>query len=207
MAVRYTPASAEALLVVPGIALGTARGRIKAWDRDDVVLVIADERTRAGGVFTRNRFSAAPVHVSRRHLVAQSEQGLPFRALVVNAGNANAGTGEPGAPPSPDPPPAPAVPKTVMLIGDSGTYDMALAFVAGFSSAGVRLVSVVWMYIFPNGRVSNVWDNHAGYGIHGAKTGYDLPKVRWGWTGGRECYRGQSPRPAANAKRRFIRVE
>jgi hypothetical protein len=40
--------------------------------------------------------------------------------------------------------------------------------------AGVRLVSVNWMYIFPNGRVSNVWDNHAGYGIHGAQTGYDL---------------------------------
>jgi hypothetical protein len=42
--------------------------------------------------------------------------------------------------------------------------------------AGVRLVSVIWMYVFPNGRVSNVWDNHAGYGIHGAKTGYDLLK-------------------------------
>ena len=40
--------------------------------------------------------------------------------------------------------------------------------------AGVRLVSVVWMYIFPEGRVANVWDNHAGYGIHGAKTGFDL---------------------------------
>src|SRR5260370_33637913 len=40
--------------------------------------------------------------------------------------------------------------------------------------SGVRLVTVTWMYIFPNGRVSNVWDNHAGYGIHGAKTGYDL---------------------------------
>jgi arylsulfatase A-like enzyme len=43
------------------------------------------------------------------------------------------------------------------------------------------------MYIFPNGRVSNVWDNHAGYGIHGAKTGYDLlkspvciPPLDWG---------------------------
>jgi hypothetical protein len=42
--------------------------------------------------------------------------------------------------------------------------------------AGVRLVSVTWMYIFPSGQVSNVWDNHAGYGIHGAKTGYDLLK-------------------------------
>jgi hypothetical protein len=42
--------------------------------------------------------------------------------------------------------------------------------------AGVRLVTITWMYIFPGGRVSNVWDNHAGYGIHGAKTGYDLLK-------------------------------
>jgi hypothetical protein len=40
--------------------------------------------------------------------------------------------------------------------------------------AGVRLVQVTWMYIFPTGRVSNVWDNHAGFGIHGAKTGFDL---------------------------------
>jgi hypothetical protein len=40
--------------------------------------------------------------------------------------------------------------------------------------AGVSLVTISWMYIFPGGRVSNVWDNHAGYGIHGAKTGYDL---------------------------------
>lgn len=42
--------------------------------------------------------------------------------------------------------------------------------------AGVRLVNVTWMYIFPGGRVANVWDNHGGYGIHGARTGYDLLK-------------------------------
>ena len=40
--------------------------------------------------------------------------------------------------------------------------------------AGVSLVTISWMYIFPDGNVANVWDNHAGYGIHGAKTGYDL---------------------------------
>jgi hypothetical protein len=40
--------------------------------------------------------------------------------------------------------------------------------------AGVKFVTISWMYIFPNGVVSNVWDNHAGLGIHGAKTGYDL---------------------------------
>ena len=96
MAVRYQPASADQLLAVPGFALGAARGRIKSWDRDDVVVVRADPGARAGGVFTRNRFCAAPVHVSRRHLVAQAEEGLDFRALVINAGNANAGTGELG---------------------------------------------------------------------------------------------------------------
>jgi len=40
--------------------------------------------------------------------------------------------------------------------------------------AGVALITISWMYVYPNGTVSNVWDNHAGYGIHGAKTGYDL---------------------------------
>jgi glutamate N-acetyltransferase/amino-acid N-acetyltransferase len=96
MAVRYTPATADQLLPVPGIALGTARGRIKSWDRDDVVLIAADAGTVAGGVFTQNRFCAAPVLVSRRHLARQAERGLDFRGLVINAGNANAGTGAPG---------------------------------------------------------------------------------------------------------------
>src|SRR5690242_5850318 len=96
MAVRYAPATADQLFPVPGIALGTARGRIKNWDRDDVVLIAADAGTVAGGVFTQNRFCAAPVLVSRRHLALQAERGLDFRGLVINAGNANAGTGEPG---------------------------------------------------------------------------------------------------------------
>ncbi|HKV52226.1 MAG TPA: bifunctional ornithine acetyltransferase/N-acetylglutamate synthase, partial [Gemmatimonadaceae bacterium] len=83
-------------LPVAGIALGTAAGRIKDWDRDDVTLVVADRGTAAAGVFTRNRFCAAPVTVCRDHLARQRAQGLDFRALVVNAGNANAGTGEAG---------------------------------------------------------------------------------------------------------------
>jgi glutamate N-acetyltransferase/amino-acid N-acetyltransferase len=96
MAVRYTPATAGALLPVPGITLGTARGRIKAWDRDDVVLILAAPGAVAGGVFTRNRFCAAPVRVSRDHLASQRARGASFRALAINAGNANAGTGEQG---------------------------------------------------------------------------------------------------------------
>ena len=96
MPVRYTPAGAGDLLGVDGITLGTARGRLKAWERDDVVLIVAERGTVAGGVFTQNRFAAAPVQVSRRHLAEQLARGIDFRALAINAGNANAGTGAAG---------------------------------------------------------------------------------------------------------------
>ena len=96
MPVNYKPPSADSLLPVPGITLGTAAAKIKSWDRDDVVLVLAEPGTGAAGVFTQNRFCAAPVIVSRAHLAAQRDRHLDFRALVINAGNANAGTGEPG---------------------------------------------------------------------------------------------------------------
>ena len=92
MPVRYTPPDAASLLAVPGIALGAAAAKIKNWDRNDVLLVVCEPGTVAAGVFTQNRFCAAPVIVCRHHLARQSE----LRALVVNAGNANAGTGESG---------------------------------------------------------------------------------------------------------------
>jgi len=90
--VRYTPPTPESLLPVAGVALGAAAGKIKKWDRNDVLLVVCDPGTVAAGVFTRNRFCAAPVTVCRENLARQST----FRALVVNAGNANAGTGDAG---------------------------------------------------------------------------------------------------------------
>ena len=92
MPVNYTPPTPESLLAVPGISLGAAAGRIKNWDRNDVLLVVCDPGTVAAGVFTKNRFCAAPVIVCRRHLASSGQ----LRALVVNAGNANAGTGERG---------------------------------------------------------------------------------------------------------------
>src|SRR5437762_6125443 len=92
MPVNYTPPMPDALLPVPGIALGATAARIKSWDRDDVLLVVCEPGTVAAGVFTRNRFCAAPVTVCREHLARQST----FRALIVNAGNANAGTGDAG---------------------------------------------------------------------------------------------------------------
>jgi glutamate N-acetyltransferase / amino-acid N-acetyltransferase len=96
MPVRYTPPTPDQLLPVPGIALGTARARIKNWDRADLVMVVAEPGAVAAGVFTQNRFCAAPVLVCRDHLAQQHVRGIHFRSLIVNAGNANAGTGEAG---------------------------------------------------------------------------------------------------------------
>jgi glutamate N-acetyltransferase/amino-acid N-acetyltransferase len=92
MPVNYNPPTPEQLLPVAGAALGTAAARIKNWSRDDLVLVSLAPGTQAAGVFTQNRFCAAPVTICREHL-ARAES---VRALVVNAGNANAGTGERG---------------------------------------------------------------------------------------------------------------
>jgi len=96
MPVRYTAPTAESLLPVPGVSLGPAAGRIKKWDRNDVLLVVCEPGTVAAGVFTQNRFCAAPVIVCREHLAWQHAHRGGMRALIVNAGNANAGTGEPG---------------------------------------------------------------------------------------------------------------
>ncbi len=96
MPVNYTPPTSDSLLAVAGITLGATAAKIKNWARDDVLVVLADPGAVAAGVFTRNRFCAAPVLVCRSHLASQHARGLGFRGLVVNAGNANAGTGDAG---------------------------------------------------------------------------------------------------------------
>jgi glutamate N-acetyltransferase/amino-acid N-acetyltransferase len=96
MPVNYTPPAPDSLLPVAGVRLGTAAARIKSWQRDDVLLVALDEGTAAAGVFTKNRFCAAPVTVCRRHLAPATHPDARIRALVYNAGNANAGTGVAG---------------------------------------------------------------------------------------------------------------
>jgi glutamate N-acetyltransferase/amino-acid N-acetyltransferase len=92
MPVNYKPPAPDELLPVPGVSLGTTAAGIKNWSRDDLLLVRLAPGARAAGVFTRNRFCAAPVTVCREHLARSESVG----ALVVNAGNANAGTGERG---------------------------------------------------------------------------------------------------------------
>ncbi|OFZ69319.1 MAG: bifunctional ornithine acetyltransferase/N-acetylglutamate synthase [Betaproteobacteria bacterium RBG_16_56_24] len=92
MPVNLTSPVAAQLLPVAGVSLGIAKAGIKRADRKDLLVMQFSEGTRIAGVFTRNRFCAAPVIVAREHL-AQADD---IRALVVNTGNANAGTGEQG---------------------------------------------------------------------------------------------------------------
>src|SRR5687768_7548582 len=92
MAVNIQPPKAENLLSIAGVRLGIARAHVRKPDRKDLLLVALDEGCRVAGVFTRNRFAAAPVLVCREHLAGAQRR----RAVLVNTGVANAGTGEPG---------------------------------------------------------------------------------------------------------------
>ena len=92
MPVNLSAPDPARLAPVAGLELGTARAAIRKPNRRDVLLARLAPGATAAGVFTRNRFCAAPVQVCREHLAA----GQGVRAFVVNTGNANAGTGETG---------------------------------------------------------------------------------------------------------------
>jgi glutamate N-acetyltransferase / amino-acid N-acetyltransferase len=81
---------------VEGLRLGFAEAGIKKPGRKDVLVFELAEGTSVAGVFTKNRFCAAPVQICREHLNVSQKENLQIRALLVNTGNANAGTGEPG---------------------------------------------------------------------------------------------------------------
>jgi glutamate N-acetyltransferase / amino-acid N-acetyltransferase len=92
MPVNLQPPAAEQLLPVRGVRLGTAEAGIRKANRRDVTLIELIAGSRVAGVFTQNRFCAAPVQVCREHLAG----GADIRALVINTGIANAGTGDQG---------------------------------------------------------------------------------------------------------------
>jgi glutamate N-acetyltransferase/amino-acid N-acetyltransferase len=92
MPVNYRTPSAIDLYPVDGVRLGVAEAGIRKADRRDLTLLWLAAGSRVAGVFTANRFCAAPVQVCRRHLAL----GNDIRALVINTGVANAGTGEHG---------------------------------------------------------------------------------------------------------------
>ena len=76
---------------VPGVRIGVAEAGIRKANRKDLTVVLIDAGASVSGVFTQNRFCAAPVQVCRDHLARGD-----IRAMVINTGNANAGTGEDG---------------------------------------------------------------------------------------------------------------
>ncbi|MBV2194409.1 MAG: bifunctional glutamate N-acetyltransferase/amino-acid acetyltransferase ArgJ [Azonexus sp.] len=92
MPVNYATPAVDQLFPVAGVRLGVAEAEIRKKNRRDLTLVALDAGCTVAGVFTQNRFCAAPVQLCRNHLAA----GKEIRALVINTGIANAGTGEPG---------------------------------------------------------------------------------------------------------------
>jgi glutamate N-acetyltransferase/amino-acid N-acetyltransferase len=91
MPVNLPLPQAEALLPVAGVRIGSTMAGVRKAGRRDLSVWLLAEGSVVAGVFTRNRFCAAPVQVCREHL---AQQGI--RALLINTGNANAGTGADG---------------------------------------------------------------------------------------------------------------
>ena len=92
MPVNLTAPLPSDLHPVPGVKLGITQAGVRKANRRDLTVITLDEGSAVAGVFTKNRFCAAPVQLCQERLAAGSE----IRALVINTGNANAGTGEDG---------------------------------------------------------------------------------------------------------------
>jgi glutamate N-acetyltransferase/amino-acid N-acetyltransferase len=92
MSVNLIAPVAADLLPVAGVRIGVTEAGIRKANRKDLTVVLIDEGSAVAGVFTRNRFCAAPVQLCREHLA----HGEGVRAMLINTGNANAGTGDDG---------------------------------------------------------------------------------------------------------------
>ena len=99
MPVNLTAPLASSLLEIEGLRIGVTEAGIRKANRKDLTVVLIDQGASVAGVFTQNRFCAAPVQVCREHLkLSQNSNQLAsgIRAMVINTGNANAGTGDDG---------------------------------------------------------------------------------------------------------------
>jgi glutamate N-acetyltransferase / amino-acid N-acetyltransferase len=96
MAVNLPLPVAADLKPVPGIELGHAEAGVRKANRKDLLVMKLAQSATVAGVFTTNRFCAAPVQVCKTHLEGLRVAGGPIRALLINTGNANAGTGDAG---------------------------------------------------------------------------------------------------------------
>ena len=92
MPVNLPPPDASQLFPIAGVRIGVTEAGVRKANRKDLTVVLMDEGASVSGVFTQNRFCAAPVQICREHLA--SKTGI--RAMVINTGNANAGTGQDG---------------------------------------------------------------------------------------------------------------
>ncbi len=92
MPVNLVAPVAADLHPIAGVRIGVAEAGVRKAHRKDLTVFLLDEGASVAGVFTQNRFCAAPVQISREHL----SSGQPIRAMVINTGNANAGTGADG---------------------------------------------------------------------------------------------------------------
>lgn len=99
MPVNLSPPDASSLHAIRGVRIGIAEAGIRKANRKDLTVVLIEEGASVAGVFTQNRFCAAPVQICREHLMPTNPNALAgsgIRAMVINTGNANAGTGEEG---------------------------------------------------------------------------------------------------------------
>jgi glutamate N-acetyltransferase/amino-acid N-acetyltransferase len=92
MPVNLVAPAPDSLCPIAGVRIGVAQAGIRKAQRKDLTVFLLDEGASVAGVFTQNRFCAAPVQISREHLAS----GQSVRALLINTGNANAGTGADG---------------------------------------------------------------------------------------------------------------
>ncbi|MGH6637640.1 MAG: bifunctional glutamate N-acetyltransferase/amino-acid acetyltransferase ArgJ, partial [Polaromonas sp.] len=96
MPVNLVATPAADLYPVPGVRWGISEAGIRKANRKDLAVLLLDEGASVGAVFTQNRFCAAPVQICREHLAKNSGRSLGIRAMLINTGNANAGTGDDG---------------------------------------------------------------------------------------------------------------
>ncbi|MDO9277287.1 MAG: bifunctional glutamate N-acetyltransferase/amino-acid acetyltransferase ArgJ [Polaromonas sp.] len=96
MPVNLVATSAAELHPVPGVRWGIAEAGIRKADRKDLAVLLLDEGCAVGAVFTQNRFCAAPVQICRENLALNAGASHGIRAMLINTGNANAGTGSDG---------------------------------------------------------------------------------------------------------------
>ncbi len=96
MPVNLTAPIASDLHPIAGIRIGVAEAGVRKAHRKDLTVFLLDEGASVAGVFTQNRFCAAPVQISREHLARAVGGVQPIRAMLINTGNANAGTGADG---------------------------------------------------------------------------------------------------------------